>query len=103
MNELDRHEQLEKAFKFQARVAAVLVVIFYVMLSFAACFWWYGDPGKEIGRFGGGMAVVMLWLFTFNHLPSHGLRCINDPVTVLFRIPMSVMATAGYFIGLYFS
>ena len=103
MNEFDRNEQLQKMPLFQSKAAIFTEAALYIFLLLIACFWWYGEPGEEVGEFGGGLAVVMLWVFTFNRFPSAGLNCIKHPRAIFFQIPIAIVATIGFMIGVYYT
>ena len=101
MNEFDRHERHQKFLIAASKAALLLEIMFYLLLVLSACFWWYGEPGTEIGIIGGSLSVVMLWVYTFNKLPSMGLNCIKHPRAIFFQLPLTLLATIGFTIAAY--
>ena len=76
-------------------------IMLYCLLFLSSCFWWYGKPGTEIGMSGGVLSVIMLWVYTFNKLPSLGLNCIKHSRAAYFQLPVTLAATLGFFATLY--
>ena len=72
----------------------LLYLIFFLMASL-----WCGGAENQLGMFGGGVAVVMLWVYTFNQLPTLGLKCVKHPRAIFFQIPVSVLASVAFFVG----
>jgi hypothetical protein len=103
MNEFDRNERFQKMLLFQSKAAIYFEVALYFILLLMACFWWYGEPGEEVGKSGGCLAVVMLWVYTFNRFQSAGLNCIKHPRAIFFQIPIAIIATIGFFVGVYYT
>ena len=101
MNPYERNERHQKFIAVASKAAVPMEIMLYLLLFMSSCFWWYGKPGTEIGIVGGVLSVVMLWVYTFNKLPTLGLNCMNHPRATYFQLPITLAATLGFFASLY--
>ena len=101
MNGIGHNKKSNKNNARQRKMALWDETVLYFLLVFAACFWWYGETGNEIGLFGGALSVGVLWVYTFNKLPLIGLECIKHPRALYLQLPLSVVATIGFLISVY--
>lgn len=101
MNPYDRNEKYQRFIANASKAALPMEVILYVLLFMSSCFWWYGKPGTEIGLIGGILSVLMLWVYTFNKLPTLGLNCIKNNRAVYFQLPVTLIATSVFIVSLY--
>jgi len=101
MNEFDQNERHQKFLLAASKAAFPTEVALYILLVLSSCLWWYGETGTEIGIVGGAVSVVGLWVYTFNNLPSLGFNCIKHPRAIYFQLPLTLIATLGFIIGVY--
>jgi hypothetical protein len=60
--------------------------------------WWLD---KNASWLQGAWPVLLLWALAFNRLPTQGRKCLEGKFNMRFVLPMAVLSTIGFVIGLF--